>query len=68
MVAEADSIIPPEHSRRLLEAWGGPKTWQPIGGVGHNGIDAHEEYWRGIAGILGEVALGMGGAGPVALN
>jgi dienelactone hydrolase len=57
IVAEADSIIPPVHARRLLEAWGGPKTWQSIGGVDHNGIDAREEYWQGIARILGQVAL-----------
>ena len=30
--AERDEVIPPEHARRLYEAWGGPKQWISLPG------------------------------------
>jgi pimeloyl-ACP methyl ester carboxylesterase len=52
IVAERDSIIPPEHSQRLFDAWKGPKTWQLLAGADHNGFDAHPAYWRAIDDFL----------------
>ena len=40
LVAEKDSIIPPEHTRRLFEVWRAPKAWLAIRGADHNDLDA----------------------------
>ena len=49
LVAEKDTIIPPPHSRRLAQAWGGPHTEKVISGEGHNSITFgtayHETIW-----------------------
>ncbi|MGH8627417.1 MAG: alpha/beta hydrolase [Gammaproteobacteria bacterium] len=52
VVAGADTIIPPKHSRRLFEAWAGPKTFRVVEGADHNDIQAWEDYWQGIARFL----------------
>jgi fermentation-respiration switch protein FrsA (DUF1100 family) len=52
LVAAEDGIIPPEHSRRLVEAWGGPRTIREIRGVGHNEIGRNPQYWESIRGFL----------------
>jgi pimeloyl-ACP methyl ester carboxylesterase len=54
IVAERDAIIPPEHSRRLFEAWGGPKTWVAIPRAGHNDLGPQAEFWRPIGAFLAE--------------
>jgi hypothetical protein len=54
IVAERDAIIPPEHSRRLFEAWGGPKTWVAIVRAGHNDLGPQAEFWRPIGAFLAE--------------
>jgi len=56
VVGERDDIIPPEHSRRLFDAWGGPKRWTSIPGAGHNDLGAQREFWEPIAGFLAERA------------
>ena len=43
-----DGIVPPAHSRRLVEAWGGPKRLVEIGGAGHNDIFGAPQFWPAI--------------------
>jgi pimeloyl-ACP methyl ester carboxylesterase len=54
IVGESDSIIPPERSRALYDAWAGPRTWLAIPGAGHNDLGAHEIFWHGVAQFLAE--------------
>ena len=54
IVGEADTIIPPERSRALFDAWEGPKTWLVVPGAGHNTLGASEIFWDGIANFLAE--------------
>jgi pimeloyl-ACP methyl ester carboxylesterase len=56
IVGERDGIIPPEHSRRLFEAWGGPKRWALIPGAGHNDLGPQREFWQPIREFLAERA------------
>ena len=52
VVGEADSIIPPERSRALFDAWAGPKTWLVVPGAGHNTLGASDVFWDGVARFL----------------
>jgi pimeloyl-ACP methyl ester carboxylesterase len=54
IVGERDGIIPPEHSRRLYDAWGGPKRWISIPGASHNDLGAQREFWEPISHFLAE--------------
>lgn len=56
IVGERDGIIPPEHSRRLYDAWGGPKQWALVLRAGHNELGPQPEFWRPIAEFLAERA------------
>lgn len=52
LAAAQDSIIRPERSRRLVEAWGGPARLQLLNGADHNDIHLHPDYWPLITGFL----------------
>ncbi|HEX9398055.1 MAG TPA: alpha/beta hydrolase [Burkholderiales bacterium] len=52
LAAERDEIIPPEHARRLYEAWVGPKQWVALPGAGHNSTDGVPDFWRSIRPFL----------------
>jgi uncharacterized protein len=52
IVAARDEIIPTERSRRLYDAWGGPKRWIALEGAGHNSTDEHRNYWPSILAFL----------------
>jgi hypothetical protein len=54
IVGGSDSIIPPERSRALYDAWAGPKTWLAIPGADHNDLGNDETFWKGVAGFLAE--------------
>ena len=54
MVGDADSIIAPERSRALYDAWAGPKTWRVIVGADHNSLGADEPYWEAVARFLAQ--------------
>ena len=54
IVGGSDSIIPPERSRALFDAWAGPKSWQLVPGADHNDLGNEETFWKGAAGFLGE--------------
>jgi pimeloyl-ACP methyl ester carboxylesterase len=48
LVAERDEVIPPAHSRRLYDAWGGEKRWVELRGAHHNSTDSAPEFWENI--------------------
>jgi len=50
-----DGIIPPVHSKRLFDAWGGPKRWVEIPQAGHNDISGWPQYWPAIGEFLREL-------------
>ena len=52
LVASEDVTIPPDHSRRLYDAWAGPKQWVLIEGENHDTIAAAYEYWKSIGDYL----------------
>jgi uncharacterized protein len=52
IVAAGDDIVPPVHSQRLYDAWGGPKRWVGLDGAGHNSTDGVANYWTSIAAFL----------------
>jgi hypothetical protein len=53
-IAERDEVIPPVHSERLYEAWGGPKRKVALQGAGHNETDGADGFWPTLAAFLGE--------------
>jgi pimeloyl-ACP methyl ester carboxylesterase len=52
LVAERDEVIPPVHSKRLFDAWQGPKRWVELGGAGHNSTDDVPAFWQAIRELL----------------
>jgi uncharacterized protein len=52
LVAERDEVIPAARSRRLYEAWGGPKRWVELRGAGHNSTDGAPAFWEAIREFL----------------
>ncbi|MGH8669840.1 MAG: alpha/beta hydrolase [Burkholderiales bacterium] len=52
LVAGRDEIIPVVHSKRLYDAWAGPKRWVELPGAGHNSTDGAPEFWNAIRGFL----------------
>jgi uncharacterized protein len=51
LAAQDDEVIPVEQARRLYEAWGGEKRFVELSG-GHNGADAHPDYWPAVRAFL----------------
>jgi hypothetical protein len=53
VVAGQDSVIPPAHSRRLYDAWGGgDKRWVEVRDAGHDDVAGEPRYWDEIASFL----------------
>jgi fermentation-respiration switch protein FrsA (DUF1100 family) len=57
IVGGRDTIIPPAHSKRLFEAWGGPKTWVDIPSADHNDLSGYPRFWEAIASALGQISV-----------
>lgn len=53
-----DSIIPIAHSKRLFDAWGGPKRWVELPGAEHNDISSWPAFWPAIDAFLREARDG----------
>jgi pimeloyl-ACP methyl ester carboxylesterase len=51
-IADEDTIVPPEHSMRLLEVWGGPKQYVKLRGRDHNTIIEDPQFWPDIHSFL----------------
>lgn len=60
---EDDFKTPPDHSRRIYEALGGPRRLVVLPGVGHDDILGHDEVWREILAFLEELATRPRAAG-----
>jgi hypothetical protein len=52
IAAQRDSVVPPDHARRLADAWGGPVTWTLVRDAGHNDIDSAPAFWPAIEAAL----------------
>lgn len=52
MVAADDDQIPVDRSRRLFEAWAGPKQWHLARGEDHSTIGYYGPYWKVIGEFL----------------
>jgi pimeloyl-ACP methyl ester carboxylesterase len=52
IAASRDEVIPAAHSRRLFEAWGGPKRWLLLEEAGHNTTDSHPLFWQNVGEFL----------------
>jgi len=52
IVGDSDSIIPPQRSRALYDAWQGQKTWQVEPRAGHNELGSSISFWRGVEAFL----------------
>jgi pimeloyl-ACP methyl ester carboxylesterase len=58
LAGDRDGIIPAEHSRRLFQAWGGPKTWVDLPGGDHNDLAGAPEFTAAIRAFLRDRARG----------
>ena len=56
IAGERDGLIPPEYSKRLHDAWAGPKSWTLVPGADHNDIHTRPEYWPAIREFLASLA------------
>ena len=56
IAGERDGLIPPEYSKRLHDAWAGPKRWTLVPGGDHNDIHTRPEYWPTIREFLASLA------------
>ncbi|HEX2199458.1 MAG TPA: alpha/beta hydrolase [Burkholderiales bacterium] len=52
LVAGRDEVIPLVHSKRLFDAWKGPKRWVELPGAGHNSTDGAPQFWGAIRSFL----------------
>lgn len=52
LVAERDEVVPVVHSKRLFDAWHGPKRWVELGGAGHNSTDDVPAFSQAIREFL----------------
>ena len=56
IAGERDGLIPPEYSKRLHDAWAGPKRWTLVPEANHNDIHTRPEYWPAIREFLASLA------------
>lgn len=57
VIAGSDGVIPPAHSRRLFDAWGGPdKRWVEVRGADHDDVAGEPAYWDEIASFIGRIS------------
>ena len=52
VAGEADRLVPPDLSRRLHDAWAGPRQWVGMAGAGHHDLHLQPDYWTAIHGFL----------------
>ena len=55
LAGERDRIVPSTHSKRLFDAWRGPKRWVLLAGADNNGIHLHPGYWPASREFLGSL-------------
>ena len=52
IAGDDDDLIPPEYSRRLHDAWSGPKQWVLVPEADHNDIHLWPGYWPAMREFL----------------
>ncbi|MBI5196357.1 MAG: alpha/beta hydrolase [Nitrospirae bacterium] len=52
VTASDDKVVPPSHSKKLSEKWGGKVNAIEIKGEDHNSVSLRAEYWDGIGRFL----------------
>ena len=52
IAGDRDAVVPIERSRRLFEAWGGPKRWVVIPGANHDDLGGQRPFWEAIRAFL----------------
>jgi len=52
LFASNDRVVPPKHSKKLIEKWKGPKQFHEFKGYGHNSITLAKKYWPRITEFL----------------
>jgi pimeloyl-ACP methyl ester carboxylesterase len=52
IAGDRDAVVPPERSRRLFDAWGGPKRWVVIPGANHDDLGRQRPFWEPIRAFL----------------
>jgi pimeloyl-ACP methyl ester carboxylesterase len=45
LAAGQDTIVPPDHARRLYDVWGGKKEFHLLSAAGHNDIERQPDYY-----------------------
>lgn len=58
IAGDRDTVIPLERSRRLHDAWGGPKRWVLIADAGHDDLGRQREFWKPIRAFLDTARAG----------
>jgi pimeloyl-ACP methyl ester carboxylesterase len=58
IAGERGAIIPPERSRRLRAAWGGPKRWVLIADAGHHDVGRQRAFREPIRVFLDTARAG----------
>jgi pimeloyl-ACP methyl ester carboxylesterase len=58
IAGDRDRVIPLERSRRLHDAWGGPKRWVLIADAGHDDLGRQREFWKPIRAFLDTARAG----------
>ncbi|MCX4240706.1 alpha/beta hydrolase [Paraliomyxa miuraensis] len=51
---EQDTLIPPTHGRRLVDAWGGPARLELVSGAGHDDLGRRPELRAAVEAFLRE--------------
>jgi hypothetical protein len=52
LMAERDSVVPPDHTYRLIDAWAGDKQVVRILGSDHSDIQLNPQSWRAVREFL----------------
>jgi uncharacterized protein len=52
IAGERDAVVPLARSRRLFDAWGGPKRWVVILGANHDDLARQRPFWEPIRAFL----------------
>ncbi|WP_255992077.1 alpha/beta hydrolase [Chitinolyticbacter albus] len=55
VVADQDGYIKPAHSRRLFDAWAGPKQWKNLADANHNNIVDRTACWSAVSTFLDQL-------------
>ena len=63
LAGEDDTLIPPELSRRLAEAWAGPWRWELVPDAGHNDVHLAKRYWPAMREFLASPSPGGASSG-----